>query len=210
MIDANVWTFTVLAAALTLTPGADTMLVLRNVLRGNRRTGFSTTLGVCTGLFGHALLSGLGLSVLLLHSAELFSLVKLAGAAYLIRLGYLSLRDAARQSAPVLLETTADLRKSALRCFREGLLTNLLNPKVAVFYLAFLPQFIGPSDPVMAKSILLAGIHYVMGIAWLMTVSVFVDQARRFITRTSVKRFLDGLCGAIMVGLGLKLIMEKS
>jgi threonine/homoserine/homoserine lactone efflux protein len=62
----------------------------------------------------------------------------------------------------------------------------------------------------MAKSILLAGIHYVMGIAWLMTVSVFVDQARRFITRTSVKRFLDGLCGAIMVGLGLKLIMEKS
>ena len=87
MIDAQLVTFIFVAAALTLTPGADTMLVVRNVLRGGRRDGVVTTVGICSGLFVHATLSALGVSMLLLHSATAFHMVKLAGAGYLVWLG---------------------------------------------------------------------------------------------------------------------------
>lgn len=222
MFDAQVLAFVVVAAILTVTPGADTMLVLRNVLRGNRKDGVVTTFGICSGLFVHALLSALGVSIILMHSATLFHAVKLVGAGYIIWLGCQSILGAVRNgktanaplgrgtphSAPV--ET--DGNRSAApcrRCFMEGFLNNMLNPKVAVFYLAFLPQFIGPDDPVVAKSILLAGIHYVMGIIWLIFLSSFIDRARRFITKPSVRQCLDGFCGAVLVALGVRLAMEE-
>src|SRR5262249_55054630 len=166
MIDAQVVAFTLIAAALTLTPGADTMLVVRNVLRGGRRDGVVTTVGICLGLFVHATLSAMGVSVLLLHSATAFHLAKCAGACYLVWLGIQSLGGAVcRQSHATGMEggvTTTVV--SSQRCFLEGMLSNVLNPKVAVFYLAFLPQFISPTDAVLQKSLLLAGIHYVEGI----------------------------------------------
>ena len=96
MIDAQVLTFTLVAAALTLSPGADTMLVVRNVLRGGRHDGVVTTFGICSGLFFHAILSALGLSIILLHSATAFHLVKVAGACYLVWLGVQSLCGAVR------------------------------------------------------------------------------------------------------------------
>ncbi len=94
------------------------------------------------------------------------------------------------------------------KCFVEGFLNNVLNPKVAVFYLAFLPQFISPDDPVVAKSMLLAGIHFVLGIVWLIFLSSFVDRARRFIIESSVRKWLEGVCGAVLIGLGARLALE--
>src|SRR5881409_3401370 len=96
MLDSQVLAFTVVAALLTLSPGADTMLVVRNVLRGGRRDGVVTTFGICSGLFVHATLSAFGASILLMHSATAFHLVKLAGAGYLVWLGLYSLRSAVR------------------------------------------------------------------------------------------------------------------
>src|SRR5262245_22116166 len=144
MIDAQVVAFTLVAAALTLTPGADTMLVVRNVLRGGRRDGVVTTMGICSGLFVHADLSALGVSILLLHSATAFHVVKLAGAGYLVWLGLQSVVGAVRGGHPpaAVAYGRAPDGVSPQRCFVEGLLSNVLNPKVAVFYLAFLPQFI--------------------------------------------------------------------
>ena len=78
----------------------------------------------------------------------------------------------------------------------------MLNPKVAIFYLAFLPQFIGPTDPVVPKSLLLAGIHYIEGILWLVVVSIVVDQTRRFFLHATVRRWLDGVCGMLWPGSG--------
>ena len=209
MLDSQVLAFTLVAAALTLSPGADTMLVLRNVIKGGRKDGIVTTIGIGSGLFVHAMLSALGVSIILMHSAALFTTVKTAGALYLVWLGWQSLRGAVKGTAAAeRLDSTAGTPSSYQKNFLEGFLTNILNPKVAVFYLAFLPQFIGPEDPVIVKSILLAGIHYVMGLIWLVSLSIFLDRVRRFIIKASVRRWLDGFCGAILVGLGLRLVFE--
>ena len=95
------------------------------------------------------------------------------------------------------------------RSFVEGLLTNLLNPKVAIFYLAFLPQFVGVTDVVFLKSVLLAAIHVGMGVVWLSLVSVFVATLRSFIERRRVRRTLEGVTGAVLVALGLRLALER-
>jgi len=211
MIDSQIVAFTVAAAVLTVTPGQDTVLVMRNVLRGGRWDGVVTTFGICGGLFMHATLSALGVSVILMHSAAAFQLVKFAGAWYLMWLGVRSLAHAVRGAAhfrgpePRLGLAAA----SGRRCFLEGLLSNVLNPKTAVFYLAFLPQFIGPADHVLQRSLLLAGIHYVEGILWLVAVSMAVDQTRRLFLRALVRRWLDGICGVLFVGLGVRLALER-
>ena len=211
MLDAQVLTFTLIAAALTLSPGPDTMLVVRNVLRGGRHDGVVTTFGICSGLFLHATLSALGISIILMHSATAFHVVKIAGAFYLVWLGVQSLRRAVR-GAPPAGSADGPLAMDAVssrRCFLEGLLCNVLNPKVAVFYLALLPQFIGPGDPVLGKSLLLAGIHYAEGILWLVTVSFVLDRTQRFFLGSAVRRWLDGLCGLVLVGLGARLAIER-
>ena len=98
---------------------------------------------------------------------------------------------------------------SPQRCFLEGVLSNVLNPKTAVFYLAFLPQFIGPTDPVLQKSLLLASIHYAEGILWLVVVAMAVDQTRRLFLKSMVWRWLDGICGTLLVGFGVRLAFER-
>jgi RhtB (resistance to homoserine/threonine) family protein len=210
MIDSQTLAFALAAAVLTVTPGQDTMLVVRNVLRGGRGDGVVTTLGICSGLFMHATLSALGMSVILMQSAVAFQIVKYAGACYLAWLGLRSLASALRADAGGrdAVAVRADI-VPARRCFLEGLLSNALNPKTAIFYLAFLPQFVGPNDPVLQKSLLLAGIHYAEGVVWLVVVSLAVDQARRLFLRSIVRRWLDGLCGALFVGFGLRLALER-
>jgi RhtB (resistance to homoserine/threonine) family protein len=211
MVDSQVIAFMFVAAMLTLTPGPDTMLVVRNVLRGGRHDGIVTTWGICAGLFVHATLSALGVSVILMHSATAFHLVKYAGACYLVWLGSQSLHSAVRgvdpPTGPVPWVTTDPVARQ--HCFLEGFLSNVLNPKVAVFYLAFLPQFIGPTDPVLQKSLLLTGIHYVEGMLWLVVVSMVVDQMRRFFLKSTVRRWLDGVCGALFVGFGVRLALDR-
>jgi len=211
VIDSQVLAFALAAALLTMAPGQDTMLVVRNVLRGGRRDGMVTTFGICSGLFLHATLSALGVSVILMHSATAFQLLKIAGACYLVWLGSRSLSAALRSAqASAGAEQLPTGRSVSLhRCFREGLLSNVLNPKTAVFYLAFLPQFIGPADAVLQKSLLLASIHYAEGILWLGFVSMAVDQARRLFVNSMVRRWLDGLCGTMLVGFGVRLALER-
>jgi RhtB (resistance to homoserine/threonine) family protein len=210
MGDSQGIAFTLAAAALTIAPGADTMLVIRNVLRGGRRDGVVTTFGICSGLFVHATLSALGVSMLLMHSATAFHFVKLAGACYLGWLGLQSLRGAVRTPHPPnrLEEVEPTHRRALQQCFLEGLLSNVFNPKTAVFYLAFLPQFIGPMEPALTKSLLLEGIHYVEGILWLAALSIMLDHIRRFLLKSMIHRWLDGLCGAMLIGFGAHLAFE--
>lgn len=200
--------FVIAAGLLTISPGPDTMLVLRNTMRGGRVDGILTTLGICSGLFVHATMSALGVSVILVRSAALFETVKLVGAAYLVWLGLQSLRSAIR-SRGMSGQPDAVPAAGEPRPFREGALTNVLNPKVAVFYLAFLPQFIHPGDPVLVKSLLLASIHNAMGLVWLSILAVAVDRAQRFVSSDPVRRALDGICGAVLVGLGVRLALAR-
>ena len=208
-MGTDLWTFVLVAGVLTLTPGADTMLVLRNVLGGGRSRGIVTTFGICSGLFVHALLSAMGVSVLLLHSATLFHAVKAAGAIYLMWLGWQSLRKVfGGREAGLDDRNGREAPTKPSKCFLEGFLSNVLNPKVVVFYLAFLPQFIHPGDPVVVKSVSLTAIHYGMSILWLTFLSVFLDRVRRYIVGPSFRRWTEGACGLILVGLGLRLMMK--
>ena len=206
MLDARVLAFTGIAAIVTLTPGADTMLVVRSALVRGRRAGLLTVLGIGCGLFVHATLSALGLSVVLVRSARAFEVVKLAGALYLVFLGVQALRSAAR-GVPV--EERPAEGRGARRAFVEGLLTNVLNPKVAIFYLAFLPQFIGPGDPVLARSILLASIHFAEGLVWLSLVTIFVARLRPVLARPRVQRALESVTGLVFIAFGVKLAISR-
>jgi RhtB (resistance to homoserine/threonine) family protein len=209
LVDPQVVAFALVAALMTVSPGADTFLVVRNTLRGGRDDGWLTVAGICSGLFVHALLSALGVSAILAHSATAFLALKVAGAAYLAWLGLQSLRTAARGSgAPAQAAVTA-ARVPASRSFREGFLTNLLNPKVIVFYLALLPQFLSPGDAVLAKSLLLTAIHFAEGILWLGFVAWGVNRTRRHFLRPALRRWMDAICGSILVALGLRLAFSQ-
>jgi len=218
MLDHQVLVFTGIAALLTITPGADTFLVIRNVLRGGRQAGVVTTLGICCGLFVHATLSALGLSIVLLHSANAYLALKWAGAVYLMWLGLGSIRDAIRggddgwsRSEPAETGSPRGERVAAFRLrypFVEGMTNNVLNPKVAVFYLAFLPQFIGPGDPALAKSLLLAGIHFVQGIVWLVGLAFLFDRGRVVLASARARRALEAISGTVLLGFGVRLAFE--
>src|SRR5258708_554097 len=214
MIDSRVLAFTGIAFILTITPGEDTMLVLRSVLAYGRRAGLFSVLGICNGLLIHATLSPLGLSLLLVRSATAFEIVKFAGACYLIFLGVQSLWRVLRHPVePMSVKAgngMSEEPRRARRSYLDGLLTNLLNPKVAIFYLTFLPQFISPGDPVLAKSLLLASIHLAMGLVWLSAVRLFVCRMLALFTRADVRRGLEAFTGVILIGLGLRLALEQS
>lgn len=211
MFDAQLVAFIFVAAALTISPGADTLLVIRNVVAGSRTDGVTTSVGICSGLFVHATLSALGLSVVLMHSAFAFQVLKIAGACYLVWLGLQSLgRALGKTDGDEHAVTVGRQReRGPWRSCMEGLLTNVLNPKVAVFYLAFLPQFITIGDPVFAKSILLAGIHATMGLVWLIALASVLDRARAVVTKPRVRRRLEGISGAILIGLGARLALSE-
>ncbi|MFT5720895.1 MAG: threonine/homoserine/homoserine lactone efflux protein [Motiliproteus sp.] len=206
MSDQFLWLpFLVAITALTLTPGVDTLLVMRNAARGGHRDGLLTSLGICLGLFVHASISAAGLSVILLGSAELFTALKLAGAAYLIWLGMQSLGSAIRRRG-VLIETPTPVSEvPALTSLREGLLSNVLNPKPIIFYMAFLPQFIDPAGSALLQALLMAGIHFAIGTLWQGGLVLMVGRARLWLQRPRVAQVMDSLTGLLLVGFGAKL-----
>jgi RhtB (resistance to homoserine/threonine) family protein len=204
MIDPQVVAFTTIAAVLAVTPGADTMLVIKNSVRHGARGGQATTLGVLGGTLFHAVVSALGLSVILAQSALLFRLVQTLGAAYLIWLGVQSLRSAHPHGDC----SAARLDRTLSQFFREGLVSNMLNPKVAIFYMAFLPQFISPGDPVLVKSVLLATIHNLLSLLWLGGLSVAIGRGQGWIQRRQVQAWLTRVSGILLIGFGLRLALD--
>ena len=211
LINVQILTFVTVTLVLTITPGVDTIIVIRNVLRGGKVDGYYTAVGICSGLFVHASLSALGISVILAHSATLFGYFKTAGALYLIWLGLITIYGALRHNQPILVSERSEknIKLHPLRSFREGLLSNVLNPKPALFYLAFFPQFIGQNDPVFLKSMLLASIQFAIGVCWLVILSQVISRLKSLIEKPVIKRALDGISGSILMILGLKLGFDK-
>lgn len=212
MIDTQLLTFVGLALIVAITPGADTMLVMRSVLASDRQAGFVTTIGICVGLLVHACLSALGLSLILVSSPRAFEIFKLIGGGYLIFLGLQSIWQAFQKSSSekdqVQLSTSPS-NKSIGQFFLKGFLTNLLNPKVVLFYLAFLPQFIQPTEPLLLKSVKLCSIHLSFTFIWLVIVSALVEQVKKFLTHPQVTRGLLAATGSIFIGLGAWLALER-
>ena len=205
--------FSLVAAALVVAPGADMALIARQTLVGGQRAALFTTLGICAGCLVHAVASSLGLSLILARSALAFETVKLAGAGYLIYLGILAWRDAWRgrragaPAGPASLPSGFPGR--ARRAVAQGALTNLLNPKVALFYLTFLPQFIDARLPALPQLLLLTGIHTAMGLVWLTAYARCLDRLAALLGTRRIRRWFDGVTGALLMALGLRLALER-
>lgn len=212
MFDAQFWTFAGLAALLIVTPGPDTLLVLKNSISGGRATGLHTVWGIAVGTYVHALASALGLSLILMQSSRAFTVVKWAGAVYLIWLGIQSLWSGFRTGTEAALGESAEAgkRKFARSGFVQGFMSNILNPKVAVFYLAVLPQFVSPGQSVLGRSLFLATLYVVMGIIWLSAVSAAAARAKSVFARQGLRRAVSGLAGLALVGFGVKLATERN
>ena len=203
------FTFLVAITLLTITPGVDTLMVIRNSARGGWRDGAVTSLGICSGLFVHATLSALGISVILMQSAWAFGLLKLAGAGYLVWLGLVSLRGAIGGTRLFTTPRSSAGRFDPYRSFREGVLSNVLNPKAVLFYMAFLPQFIDPAGSPLQQSLLLAGIHFVIAMLWQCLLAGAVQRARASLLHPRVQRLFAGMTGSLMVAIGAKLALER-
>ena len=214
MFDSLFWAFIALAALLTITPGADTVLTLRNTLSGGMRDGLWTMAGICSGFLFQPLLAVLGVAALFVKLPLAFAVVKFAGALYLVYLGVQSLRESVklfrtdRTAQPQVNGTPG--RATAAKRYREGLLTNALNPKISVFYFAVLPQFIKAGDPVLLKSLLMTFCHYVMGVIWLGGIAICAGQLRSVLIRPRVKATLEGVSGLAMIGFGARLALARA
>ncbi len=207
--EASLLAFVPLAALLTLTPGADTLLVVKNVLGRGPASGLVAALGICSGLFVHAAASALGLSVILARSAEAYHLVRLAGAAYLVWLGLSTLRRCWKGSGRAG-EAPAARPASWSASFREGFFSNVLNPKAGVFYLSILPQFIAPGDNVLAASWVLAAIHGAMALLWLGVLSLFLDRMGAWVSGPRLRRRMEAASGGVLALLGIGLALEDA
>ena len=198
-------TFAIAALVLIMIPGPDQALITRNALVGGRTGGLLTMFGGVLGLAVHASAAALGLSALLLASASAFTALKLIGAAYLLWLGLQMLRSAARsRRAPA--DEAVVAPQSRLACLRQGFLSNALNPKVALFFVSFLPQFLSAdTGSPRAQALLLSAIFAGLYVAWFSLYVAAINRLGRWLRRPTVKARIEQVTGFILVGVAVKL-----
>jgi threonine/homoserine/homoserine lactone efflux protein len=203
-IYGSLLAFLAAASLLTIAPGLDTALVLRTAATGGPRRAALAGLGIAVGCFGWATLVALGLGALLAASEMAYTLLRWVGAAYLVWVGYKMLRYPRRSFVP----DTGSRERQGM-AFATGLLTNLLNPKVGVFYVSFLPQFV-PSGVAVAPYILLLGaIHALLGLIWFGCLIIATRPVARFLRKPTVVQACDRLTGGMFVAFGLGLALQS-
>ena len=192
--------FAVLSLIVAVTPGPDSLLVLRSSLLGGRRAGARVAGGAASGSLAWGLFSAAGLTALLTASAQAYRAVQLAGACYLVFLGIRGWRGRAGHAS-------SQPRRSP--GFRAGLLSNLLNPKVGLFFLAVMPQFIPHHAPVTSYTLAFAATDAVIAGTWLAAVAWISGKARTLLSRPRVRAALDRAAGTVLVALGVKVAAEQ-
>jgi threonine/homoserine/homoserine lactone efflux protein len=197
--------FLVGSVLVTVIPGADMALVTRQVLVGGPALAQKTIFGNLTGLLVHGVALAAGLSALLVASATAYTVVKLAGAAYLLYLGVQALLASRRP--PVDAPPAAVV--APRRAFLQGLISTVLNPKPALFFLTFLPQFVDRDAAVLPQTLTLAGIHVVVGLIWLSAYARLVQRARGLLSAPRMKAWLERTTGAVLVAFGLRVAVER-
>lgn len=199
--------FAAAAGLLTITPGVDTAMVLRASASGGRKAGAGAAVGIALGLLVWGAGAAFGLTALLAASAMAFTAVKCIGAGYLVFLGLgLLLKTRKGAQAP---PTPANRDARSTGYFRKGFLTNILNPKVGVFYVTFLPQFIPHGADVAVFSLVLAVVHVLLTLAWFALLIALTAPLGRALARPRVARALDRLTGCVFLGFGVKLALSE-
>jgi RhtB (resistance to homoserine/threonine) family protein len=199
--------FLAAAILLNLTPGPDTVYILGRTIAQGRETGIASALGISLGSIFHTCAAALGLSAILATSAVAFGAIKLLGGAYLIFLGIKMILDRRKQlSLP-----SSFRRRTTSAAFRQGILTNILNPKVALFFLAFLPQFIDPGSNAKIAAFISLGLTFVTtGTIWCLVLAWFASAfSKRLRTNETISQWLNRTAGALFVFLGMRLATAK-
>ena len=195
------------AIAVVVIPGPDMALVARNVFRYGRSAGYATSIGICTGILGWAVAAALGIATILATSSIAFTILKLAGAAYLIYLGITTLRSHDAFAPADGLRSTA---LPARQAYLQGLVSALLNPKLGVFFLTLLPQFIAPGAAAAAQALQLAIVFDVIGLAWLLAYSAMLAAIGDALGRGTPQRGIRRVSGTILVALGVRVALERA
>jgi RhtB (resistance to homoserine/threonine) family protein len=197
------------AAIVIVVPGPDTAVVTKNVLIHGRRAAIGTSLGVSAGLSVWTLAAAVGVASVVRASAVAFTVLKLIGALYLVWLGLQALR-AARQAAVGEQASPAAIRPTmgALGGFRQGFLSNLANPKIAVFFTSLLPQFVDPGRPVLLPFLALGAVFVLMTMLWLSAYCLIAARAAENLRRPRVRAALDRVTGIVLIAIGLRLATE--
>ena len=195
--------FLLAATMVTIVPGPDMALVARRAITDGWRRASITSAGVVTGLLVHATASAIGISAILVRSATAFTVLKIVGACYLAVLGILAFRSARHAREQPVVGTKPP--RSGRTAFAQGFLNNVLNPKPALFYLAFVPQFIEPGDPVFLLTGLLVSLHIAISIVWLVLWGWMVGRASGALANPRWRAGLERVTGCVLVGLGVRL-----
>lgn len=199
-------TFLIAGILLNLTPGNDTIFILTKSIGQGKKAGIVSALGIATGSVVHTCLAAFGLSVIIAKSLLLFNIIKFAGAAYLLYMGYKMLTD----NTPL---NTTEIKSGPVvnyfKIYRDGIFTNILNPKAALFFIAFLPQFIDPTLKNTALPFLTLGITFITtGTIWCMTIAIF---AAAFFAKlkgnTKIAVYINKICGLTLIALGIKVAL---
>ncbi|WP_175987140.1 LysE family translocator [Bacillus sp. Marseille-Q1617] len=197
-------TFLLLSLFVVMSPGIDTALLTKRTISDGKADGFKMALGIAAGCLVHTVAAAFGLSAILMKSAAAFEVVKYVGAVYLIYLGVTSFVKKKETSAEI--TDTAAVKRSA---FKQGLFTNVFNPKVAVFFLTFLPQFVTAESQAAGQLVLMGGVYSLLSIGWFFVYVFFINYLRSWLMTPSVQGWMERVTGAVLIGFGLKLAFEK-
>jgi RhtB (resistance to homoserine/threonine) family protein len=201
------YTFLVLSLFVVMSPGIDTALITKRTISDGRIDGYKMALGITTGSLVHTFAAAFGLSAILMQSAVAFEIVKYAGAVYLIYLGLSSfITKKNKYVTHIENQNNSELKKSA---FKQGLFSNVLNPKVAMFFLTFLPQFVKTGADATQQFIMMGVIYTVLSITWFFVYVFFINYLREWLMSPKVQRIMDKVTGLVLIGFGLKLALDK-
>ncbi|MET4806701.1 LysE family translocator [Limibacillus sp. MBR-115] len=207
---ATVLSFSFIAALLVMSPGPNGVLIARTVPTSGKAAGFANVAGFVSAFYLHGALSILGISIILVQSAQAFFIVKMLGAAYLCWIGLKALLEAWRGVAPAVADVApAKRRRTLLKAYSEGFLTNALNPKVSMFYLAAFPQFISRTDGALSASFTLVFIHSLLNLVWFSLIIMLFARLAGATRNQSFQRWLKSITGVVFIGFGAKLAMLK-
>ncbi|MEM5665396.1 LysE family translocator [Bacillus toyonensis] len=205
----NYLLFIIMSICLIILPGPDTAMATKNTLVAGKMGGVKTVFGTCVALLIHTLAAVIGLSALIVKSALLFSIFKYVGALYLIYIGIKALLAVKNKEGVNTNDVSINNDKEHTSCFRQGFLTNLLNPKIAVFFLTFLPQFLNPSHNTFIQLLVMGLTYLVLTIIWFAFYIFLIDKISAFMKKPKTQRYIQGLTGIVLIGFGIKLALEK-
>jgi threonine/homoserine/homoserine lactone efflux protein len=204
------WTFLAAALVLIVIPGPDQALITRNALSGGRGAGLLTMLGGASGLTIHATAAALGVSALLVASAVAFTALKVVGTVYLLWMGAQTIRMARRTARQGDVTAVQPPATSRWRYVRHGFLSNSLNPKVALFFVTFLPQFLPTTGGVLGRSLLLSCLFALLYVAWFSLYVLTVDRIGAVLRRPRVRARIERVTGMLLIGFGLHLALQNA